>query len=34
VPSRSFDLAWFDDLERFKLEAVAVLTASDAPPFL
>ena len=34
VPSRSFDLAWFDDLERFKLEAMAVLTASDAPPFL
>jgi hypothetical protein len=34
VPSRSFDLAWFDDLERFKLEAMAVLTASDAAPFL
>ena len=34
VPSRSFDLAWFDDLERFKLEAMAVLIASDAPPFL
>ncbi len=34
VPSRSFDLAWFDDLERFTLDAMAVLTASDAPPFL
>ena len=34
VPSRSFDLAFFDDLESFKLDAMAVLTASDAPPFL
>jgi hypothetical protein len=29
--SRSFDLAWFDDLERFELEAMAVLDMSDAP---
>ncbi len=34
VPSRSFDLAFFDDLESFTLGAMAVLTASDAPPFL
>jgi hypothetical protein len=34
VPSRSFDLAFFDDLESFKMDAMAVLTASDAPPFL
>jgi hypothetical protein len=30
-PSRSFDLAWFDDLERFELEAMAVLDMGDAP---
>jgi hypothetical protein len=29
LPSRSFDLHWFDDLERFKLEAMAILTMSD-----
>jgi hypothetical protein len=34
VPSRSFDLAFFDDLESFTLDAMAVLTASDAVPFL
>lgn len=30
VPSSTFDMRWFDDLERFKLEAVAVLTMADA----
>jgi hypothetical protein len=29
-PSRSFDMRWFDDLERFQLEAMAVLTMADS----
>ena len=29
VPSRSFDIGWFDDLESFKMEAMAVLTVAD-----
>ncbi len=31
-PSGWFDPRWFDDLERFKLDAMAVLSISDARP--
>jgi hypothetical protein len=30
APSRRFDLSWFDDLERFKMEAMAVICLQDA----
>lgn len=30
APSRTFDLSWFDDLERFRMEAMAVIGPRDA----